>query len=113
MGPCSPNIQHENLPITNLAGAGHAAFIARFERVSRAASFPRLTDPAPWTQADDFTPAGALWGFGLPHSSWDSFGIPGTPTSFDGATAPFSTRQHLTTANSDCSGDPMKNGFYH
>ena len=102
-------------------GAGHAAFIARFERVSRAVLFSG-TEPAPWTQAVDFvTPASAFWGFGHEleglfgffQSSWDNIGIPGTPTSVDGTIAPFGTSQQLTTANSACTGDPTANGFYH
>lgn len=102
-------------------GAGHAAFIARLERVAQVVLFSG-TEPAPWTQAGDFaTPAEDFHGFAhrlepiyAPiQASWDNIGIPGTPTGVDGAAPPFGGSQQLFTLNADCSGDPQSNGFYH
>ncbi len=102
-------------------GAGHAAFIARLESVARAVLFSG-TEAAAWTQAGDFvTPASNIWAFGHSleafisafQSSWDNIGIPGIPTSVDGVGAPFGTSQQLTTSNTNCTGDPQANGFYH
>jgi hypothetical protein len=80
------------------------------------------TEPAPWTQADDFlTDASEIWGFGHRletffgafQSSWDNIGIPGAPSSVDGLLPPFGPSQQLSTANTDCTGVPGSNGFYH
>jgi hypothetical protein len=102
-------------------GAGHAAFIARLERVARAVLFSG-TEPAPWTEAGDFaTPAGDFYGFAhrLESSyfpiqrSWDNIGFPGVPTSVDAAQPPFAGSHQLHSSRQDCSGDPGSNGFYH
>jgi hypothetical protein len=102
-------------------GAGHAAFAARLFRVARALLFSG-TEPAPWTQADDFaTPAADF--YGLAHrlegiydpiqASWDNIGLPGSPTSVDGASPPFGGSHQLHSSTQDCTGDPGSNGFYH
>jgi hypothetical protein len=102
-------------------GAGHAAFAARLFRVARAVLFSG-TEPAPWTQADDFaTPAADF--YGLAHRlegiydpiqvSWDNIGLPGAPTSVDGALPPFGGSHQLHSSTQDCTGNPGSNGFYH
>ncbi len=102
-------------------GAGHAAFIARLERVARAVLFSG-TEPALWTQAGDFvTDATNIWAFGHGleaffgafQGSWDNIGIPGAPVSVDGVLPPFGASQQLSTSNTDCSGNRAANGFYH
>ena len=102
-------------------GAGHAAFIGRLERVARVVLFSG-TEPAPWTQAGDFaTPSADFRGFAHRleaiydpiQLSWDHLGIPGAPTSVDGAAPPFGGSQQLHTSNQACTGDPESNGFYH
>jgi hypothetical protein len=102
-------------------GAGHAAFIARLERVARAVLFSG-TEPAPWTEAADFaTPAEDF--YGLAHRlesiytpiqrSWDNIGLPGAPTSVDAALPPFGGSHQLHSSTQACTGDPGSNGFYH
>jgi hypothetical protein len=102
-------------------GAGHAAFIGRLHRVARAVLFSG-TEPAPWTQAGDFATPGADF-HGFAHllepiyapiqDSWDNIGIPGVPTSVDGALPPFGQSHQLHTSTEACTGDPQSNGFYH
>lgn len=102
-------------------GAGHAAFIAKLKKVSRAVLFSG-TEPAPWTSVGTFaTPAADIYGFAhllepiyTPiQASWDNIGIPGTPTTVDGALPPFGTSRQLWTSNTDCTGDSQSSGFYH
>ncbi|MGI9591207.1 MAG: BPSS1187 family protein [Myxococcota bacterium] len=102
-------------------GAGHAAFIGRLQRVARAVLFSG-TEPASWTQAGDFATPGQDY-FGFAHvleqsyapilRSWDQIGLPGEPTSVDGAAPPFGGSHQLETATEECTGDPTSNGFYH
>jgi hypothetical protein len=102
-------------------GAGHAAFISRFERIARAVLFSG-TEPAAWTQLGDFvTPAADIYGFAHRlepiyspiQLSWDNIGLPGTPVSVDALAPPFVGSRQLFSLIQTCLGDPAENGFYH
>lgn len=101
-------------------GGGHAAFTAKLHRVPRAVLFS-ATEPAPWTADPGATPAAAH--FAVAHElernyggitrSWANLDLPGALTRIDGAAPPWGGSHRLTTARTDCSGDPDSNGFAH